>query len=215
MAVRHDSKFLRAARAGLPPAEQALAGELTRFVALRVEAAREAQSRLRGHAAAGASQTAIQKELHIFLRECWDALDALGRLVNLCTHRLFPDAKLPGPRMTRQCTFYTVRRALHAHPNAAAHPLGRLLWDETRGNPSPAYRRLSFLYNVAVFVPVPLPEGRRLPEIADLPEELRALIKVEGVEPCDIEQGLEEILGWLGEFADRCYAELSRALAAR
>ena len=215
MALRHDSDFLRAASAGLPPAEQALAGELTRFVDLRLEAAREAQSRLREQRAAGASQTAIQKELHIFLRECWDALDGLGRLVNLGLYKSFPDAKLPGPRMSRQCTFYTVRRSLHSDPKAAEHPLSRLLWNETRGSPAPAYQQLSFLYNVAVFVPVPLPEGRLLPEIADLPDELRALIKVEGAEPCDIEQGLEEILWWLGDFADRCYTELSRTLATR
>jgi hypothetical protein len=206
-----NDELRRSAQRVLPCAESALFSDLMAFVRHRLEAAELAGCRL-GETREQATQ---QRDLHAFLRECWEVLDGLGRLINLCAYPLFPDSGLEPPeRMTRQCTLYTVRRDLHRHPEGAQHPLGVLLWEETRRGPHPAYSRLSFLYNLALFVPVPLPEGR-LPGNAELPPHLRGLVRRQEVEGTSIELGRDEIVGWLRGFAARCSAEMARTLRRR
>ena len=211
-----EQQLLAAADGALGPAECALLGDLAAFVAHRLDAAAEVRVQVGALLGSGATVQALQLQLHTFLRECWDALDGLGRQMNLCLWDTFPDAGLEAPqRMTRQCTFYTVRRVLHADPTAAAHPLSELLWSETKANPHPAYGRLSFLYNLGLFVPVPLPEGDCLPGSADVPERLRGLIRPADEQRCGIEEGLDEILEWLRDFVGRCYGQMASALAER
>ncbi len=213
MSVDGERELLSAAGASLSESRRDMLVELVRFVDGRLVAAATTRQRIGEQLSCPASVEALQRETHAFLRECWDVLDGLGRQVNLCLHPLFPETKLwPPERMTRQCTFYTVRRALHRSPQAAAHPLSALLWEETRSRPAPAYVRLSFLYNVSLFVPIPLPACRRLPGSAELPEHVRGLVKPGDVEGCPIEAGLDEIISWLGGFAGRCYRIMTEVL---
>lgn len=192
-----EDGFLEAAQAVLPEDEAALAGLLHEFTAARLAGAAEARER---------------GNLHGFLRECWEVLDGLAREVNLAMHRLFPDARLYPPlEMTRQCTFYVVRKNLAEHPDTADHPVSRLLWDETRDDAAPAYERLSFLYNLSLFAPLPLPDGQ-LSGSADVPEAIRPLIKPSSVPRASFGDGTADILTWLRSFTRRCYAALSRAL---
>ena len=90
-----------------------------------------------------------------------------------------------------------------------------MLWDETRLNPRPAYTRLSFLYNLSLFVPVPLPGGDVLPGSADVPGHFQGIIRPAQVQSCGIGEGLDEILAWLRDFAGRCCSLMARALAER
>jgi hypothetical protein len=208
-----ERELLAAAEAALSGAERALMGEILAFVAQRLESARVQRTRIGGALACSAQTETLQEHVHGFLRECWDALDGLGRLVSLCLYGLFPSAGLHAPkRITRQCTFYTVRRSLRNDPAAAAHPLSVLLWDETRRTPAAAYVRLSFLYNISLFVPVPL-RGGRLPGSADLAEHVRCLIRPQHVEGCPVEAGLNGILEWLSAFTGRCYQRMAAALS--
>ncbi len=209
MRVAGERELLDAAGLVLSREDCSLACELARFVALRLEAA----ARARGQAGNAAAGEDLQMAVHAFLRECWDALDGLGRLVNVCLAAAFPAAGLHPPgRMTRQCTFYTVRRVLHADPEAAAHPVAALLWHETRAEPHPAYARLSFLYNLALFLPVPLPEGRRLPGTTDLPPHLLSLTKPQDLPGAPLDEGMAEMLDWLHRFIGRCYELMARAM---
>lgn len=201
------------ADATLPLPGRAVLADLSMFVTHRLDAADQLRERIAGLVSSGASGQTIQPEIHAFLRECWDVLDGLGRQINICLYGLFPDAGLQPPeRMTRQCTFYTVRRALRRHEDACGHPLCDLLWSETRARAAPAYVRMSFLYNLSVFVPVPLPEGVRLPSAADVPVHVRGLIRTSDTGTCSIGDGLDEMLGWLRGFVERCYARMVDAL---
>jgi len=156
---------------------------------------------------------ALQVHIHAFLRECWEALDGLAREVNVCMGVLFPDAPLyPPDRMTRQCGFYMVRKTLHEESSTAAHPVSELLWEETRGRPAGPYRRLSYLYNLSLFLPVPLLRGACLPGTADLPDFALSLLKPQQVGACSLVSGTEEICEWLTGFCGRCHAMLSAAL---
>ena len=204
-----ESELLHAAGSALSREECALACELAHFVSLRLGAAAQARRRT-GEATASED---LQMAVHAFLRECWDALDGLGRLVNVCLAEALPAAGLHPPgRMTRQCTFYTVRRALHTDPAGAEHPVAVLLWHETRADPHPAYARLSFLYNLALFVPLPLPEGRRLPGGADTPPHLLSLTKPPDMPGAPLDEGMGEMLDWLRGFIGRCYALMARTM---
>ena len=139
----------------------------------RCTPSRRSAWRRRGRAAFDLSRRPEAATLHAFLRECWEALDGLAREVNLVMHALFPAAGLYAPfEMTRQCTFYVVRKLLHDWPRTAAHPVSDLLWSETREDASAAYRRLSYLYNVSLFLPL-APVNGRLPGAEDFPS-LRA-----------------------------------------
>jgi hypothetical protein len=196
----------------LGPKQRELFQLLHAFTAARLETADERGVRV--VEAIGQGDTArAQRELHAFLRECWDALDGLGREVNLCMHHLFPDAGLYPPlEMTRQCTFYMVRKKLHEHPDTAEHPVSRLLWDATRGDPDRAYERLSFLYNVSLFVPVPLPEGRLLPGPDDVPEAVSGILKPADLPRCEAREGLRQMRSWVEKMVGRCYAQLAEAI---
>ncbi len=197
-----------------PPTESELFDLLHGFTAARMDtAAVRAGATL--DALAGGETERARRELRAFLRECWDALDGLGREVNLCMHHLFPEAGLYPPlQMTRQCTFYMVRKKLHEHPATADHPVSRLLWGATRAEPGRGYERLSFLYNVSLFVPLPVPEGRRLPGRADLPQAVRGLVKPGEVPPCEARKGLRQIQEWLETMVGECYGRMTRALSA-
>jgi hypothetical protein len=179
---------------GLPQDE---AGLLHEFTAARLAGAAEARDR---------------GDLHGFLRECWEVLDGLAREVNLVMHHSFPDARLYPPQdMTRQCTFYVVRKNLAEHADTADHPVSRLLWEETREDAVPAYERLSFLYNLSLFAPLPLPDGQ-LPGSDDVPDAVRPLIKPSNVLRAPFGDGTADILTWLRSFTQRCYERLAKAL---
>ena len=196
-------------------ADLALLRELLAFLEQRLQGA-AGECAVIGTLAAGEAKAGrAQAALHRFLRDSWDALDALGRVANVCLYERFPDSRLwPPGSMTRQCTFYTVRRALHSHPAAAGHPVSRLLWDETRSAPPEAYVRLSLLRNLSVFALVPLPEGQMLPGSGDIPPHLAALVKGYPVGRCELVQGCSEMLRWLGGFVARCCGGLATALTA-
>jgi hypothetical protein len=128
--------------------------------------------------------------------------------------RPFPKAALYDPQgMTRQCGFYVVRKALHEDPDAAGHPLSRLLWDRTRAQPDEAYKRFSFLCNLSVFAAIPLVgDGRQLPGSEGVPDWLRGLTRDEQVEGCPLGDGLLEIYCWAKELIGECYGLLAECL---
>jgi len=197
--------LLAAAEEALPAEEVELLQALHAFTTERLAAAQACRARLLAAPKSGA-------ELHAFLRECWEALDGLAREVNLVMHVLFPAAGLYPPfEMTRQCTFYVVRKLLHDSPATTAHPVPNLLWRETRDDARPAYRRLSFLYNLTLFLPV-APVGGRLPGTAELPPYARFLVRPQAVGGCKLEEGLEEILAWEKALVAACYHRLAVGL---
>lgn len=200
-----SGRFLEIAGTRLPAEEADLLGRLHQFTAARLAQARRLQADMEAHADA--------PEVHAFLRECWEALDGLAREVNLCMHHLFPGARLYPPlEMTRQCTFYMVRKLLREAPATADHPVAQLLWEETRGVRGGPYGRLSFLYNVSLFLPMPLPGGR-LPGHEDLPEAALRLVRPQPQEGAPVAEGTSGIRDWLEGFAGECYAMLGEALA--
>jgi len=214
MGLTGEKELLEAAALSLAAGERELFEALTRFAVQRYQAADRAAARIRQRLAEGAPTAELQVEVHAFLRECWDVLDGLGRQINVCLYRRFPGSRLyPPDRLTRQCTFYTVRRGLHASEATCSHPLAALLWEETRAHEHPAYARLSFLYNLALFAPLPLPQGNRFPATDGLPDHLRALVKAQDVAGVSLEAGTREILAWLGDFAGRCYRLMVSTLA--
>jgi len=206
-------QLLAHAGGALGSAERALLAELHGFTAERMAAAAATRERLLQGLSEGGRPTA-SAGLHAFLRECWEALDGLAREVNVCMYDLFPQAGLYPPlEMTRQCTFYVVRKKLHEHPAVARHAVARLLWERTRERPDPPYVRLSFLYNLSLFLCLPLPGGL-LPGSQDIPPHATQLVRPAHVDRCPVGQGTCEMLDWLKGFAGECYAALSRALGA-
>ncbi len=196
--------LLSDADAVLPADEAALLWALHTFTAERLAVARVCRERL--------LDTQDGAALHAFLRECWEALDGLAREVNVVMHALYPGAGLYPPlEMTRQCTFYVVRKLLHESPETSRHPVAQLLWRETRQAPHPAYRRLSFLYNLSLFVPVAPVKGR-LPGAGDVPAYAGDLVRAQQVEGCGLGEGTAEVLDWLNGLVVECYALLGRAL---
>jgi len=153
-------------------------------------------------------------ELHSFLRDCWEVLDGLAREVNVCMCHLFPEVGLyPPDAMTRQCTFYTVRKKLHEDLHTTDHPVTRLLWDSTRDGAADEYERLSYLYNISLFLPLTLTEDGELPGMADLPEAAGAIVRPAHVERCGVEDGVRGIVNWLESLTANCYDWLTDALA--
>ena len=214
MRLNCEEGLLAASDTAFSDREREIFRQLVRFVNERLEAARELQHLIAAMPSDAGS--GLDRRLHAFLRECWDALDGLGRLVNVCLHEQFPDAGLyPPDRMTRQCTFYTVRRALCSHPDTAPHPLAEYLSVQTRLRPNPAYERLSFLYNLSIFVPLPLTPDGSLPGWDDVPAQVRPLARSCGVKGCSVAEGTADILGWLNEFAEGCCLLMKDALEER
>ncbi len=214
MTTSSDSDYLDAAGAALPRESEALLRYLHRFTMRRLAAARECGQALSAMLGTD-DRSAAEMALHRFLRDCWEALDGLAREVNLVLYQLSPEARLYPPfEMTRQCTFYVVRKNLHEHPATADHPVSRLLWQRTRERPGEAYRRLSFLYNLSLFFPLRLAEGRRLPGGADLPPAARKIIKPAQVPPADASEGTEGMLGWVEQLVGDCYGLLAEALGS-
>jgi hypothetical protein len=202
MAESTDDALLRAAAEALPAEEAELLRVLHAFTAERLAAGRACRARLLEAADGG-------PELHDFLREAWEVLDGLAREVNLVMHALFPDAGLYPPfEMSRQCTLYVVRKVLHEGAATAGHRVADLLWRETHHDAGPAYRRLSFLHNLSLFLPVK-PAAGRLPGAADLPATAQSLIKPEQVGACGLREGLDQMLAWLAGFVQECYARLA------
>jgi len=209
MNQRGRDELLAAAEA-LPADEAELLRGLHAFTAERLAAAQACRERLLEASRAGRDGA---PELHAFLRESWEVLDGLAREVNLLMHAVYPAAGFYPPfDMTRQCTFYVVRKLLHESPATAAHPVADLLWRETREDGHPAYRRLSFLHNMGLFLPV-APTGGRLPGTADVPPAALPLIKPQQTDPCDLAVGTDEMLAWLAGLVRECYARLAVALA--
>jgi len=150
--------LLAGAARALPGPHCALLARLHAFTAERMAAARTCRDRL---VKAAARCGCGGPELHAFAREAWEALDGLAREVNVCMHHLFPDLGLyPPTQMTRQCTFYVVRKILHDSPATTHHPVTELLWHESRQGGQPAYERLSFLHNLSLFLPIAPVDGR-------------------------------------------------------
>ncbi len=191
-----------AAAAVLRDDEMALLRLLTEFTDERLATAEE------GVRTAGSDST--DRHLHACLRECWDALDGLGREANLIMGCLFPEAGLYPPfEMSRQCTFYMVRKLLRECDTTRERPLARLLWDETRDEPASAYRLLSFLRNLSLFVPIRA-EGGLLPGADTVPEPIRPAVKPQEVAACPVDEGLSQIAGWLAKLV----AQSRRLMAA-
>lgn len=208
--------FLRRAEEGLSLKDRQLLQVLNAFTTARLRAACEEADAIRQRADSPGSLPAVQAKLHAFLRESWEALDGVAREINLCMYSFYPDAGLyPPHRMTRQCGVYMVRKILRESPLTRQHPLSRLLWESTRTRPDTAYRRLSLLYNVSLFAPLPLPGADRLPGTADVPEVFRPLIKDEPVEGCPLRGGLDEMERWVAELVNCCYRLLAEELEER
>jgi hypothetical protein len=211
MARDPRAAFIEMARSTLPRSEAELVADLHRFTGDRLEAAGRLADRL-GECSPDDSQGAAL-DLHAFLRECWEALDGLAREVNVCMRHMFPRVNLYPPlEMTRQCTFYTVRKALHEHPDTAAHPVSRLLWGRTRQEPDQAHRYLSFLHNLSLFMPVAIIEGKWLPGTEDLKVTTRQLVKPASFERWRVHAGVAAMLTWLGMLTARCYQHLADGL---
>ncbi len=212
MADDPGADLLAAAEANLPPESTALLRALHEFTRARLAGARLDQRAFASLVAAGARSEA-EHELHAFLRECWEVLDGLAREVNLCMAHLFPDAGLHAPdTMTRQRTFYFVRKNLHENAATTDHPVTRLLHDSTRAPAAKEYERLSFLYNVSLFLPLGLTEDGALPGSEDLPDAARSLVKPAHVERRDAEEGTADIVNWLDSLVAECYRRLTAAL---
>ena len=214
MRMPGEQELLAAAEPVFSDGERVLFGELMEFVSRRLEGAEESGRRiLHG---GPTPESATERELHAFLRDCWDALDGLGRLINVALAGAFPDVGLyPSDRMTRQCTLYTVRRALRADPDAACHPVSEWLWAETRDRPDAAYERLSFLHNLSVFVPLRLTRDGMLPGCEDVPPAVRRLVRPCSVQRCSVGEGVADVLEWLRGFAGRCCELLAESLRER
>jgi len=201
--------LLAGAARALPGPHCALLARLHAFTAERMAAARTCRDRL---VKAAARCGCGGPELHAFAREAWEALDGLAREVNVCMHHLFPDLGLyPPTQMTRQCTFYVVRKILHDSPATTHHPVTELLWHETREGGHPAYERLSFLHNLSLFLPIAPVDGR-LPGMGDVPPEARSLVRPQPVEAYRLEEGTQAILEWLDGLVQQCYALLAREI---
>ena len=206
MAEYPEDQFLRAAALALPADEAELLDAPHRFTQERLASARLCRERLPASGEAHA-------ELHAFLRECWEALDGLAREANVCMHRLSPDAGLHPPlEMSRQCSLYVLRQKLHESPQTAAHPMSELLWRETREAPAPECARLSFLYNLSLFMPLPIPAEGTLPGTGDVPACALRIVKHQAVERCDMAYGLDAILHWLESLMAECYRLLAEAM---
>ncbi len=214
MTTDPDSAFLEAAGDALPHESQVLLRDLHRFTARRLAAVRNSRKDL-CNALDRDDTTAAEMALHGFLRDCWEALDGLSREVNLALHHIHPDATLYPPfEMTRQCSLYMVRKKLHEHPATADRPVSRLLWQRTRETPDEAYERLSFLYNLSLFFPLELTEGR-LPGTEDLPPAARSIIKSADVARRDAREAVREMLNWVEDLLEGCYALLAKAVSGK
>ncbi len=205
--------FLAAADHRLSQQDMELLRMLNQFTEARLSMAAEEAKATRKESARRGGVPVIQARLHACLKECWDALDGLAREINLCMHRRYPEMGLyPPHRMTRQCGMYMVRKILHESPLMRDHPVAQILWEKTRTRPDRAYRRLSFLYNLSVFVPVPVPHGCKLPGTDDVPETLQPLLKDQPLEACPLDQGLDEMEDWLGDLVRNTYRLLADVL---
>jgi hypothetical protein len=198
-----------AGRLGGP--EAVLLHDLYRFTEQRLAEAASRRDACIDAADCGDSGRA-QAELHAFLHGCWEALDGVAREANLVLHGLLPETGLYPPlAMTRQCTFYMVRKKLREHPATAEHPVSRLLWERTRQSPAAAYERLSFLHNISLFLPVPLLGGCRLPGTTDVPDHARGIVKTAAVGACPAREGLAGMADWVHALVAECRRELRRA----
>ena len=108
-----------------------------------------------------------------------------------------------------------VRKILHEDPATADHPVSELLWNETREQPAEAYKRLSYLHNISLFLPVPLLAGMHLPGSSDLPEFAHPVLKPQQIESCPLVSGTEDICRWAAGFCHRCYGLLEEALTRK
>jgi len=200
--------FIRAATDALPSDEAELLEALHAFTSERLTAARACRQRF-------LASPDDPAELHAFLRECWETIDGLAREVNLCMHHVFPDAGLYPPfEMSRQCTFYVLRQKLHACEQTAGHPVAELLWQQTREAPAREYARLSFLYNLSLFFPLPIPARGKLPGTQDVPDCALRIIRHQQIERCDADSGLNAILRWLKGLLAECYTRLAETVRA-
>jgi len=212
MNISGAEKVMHCAPGRLSGPERALLRRLHHFTQQRLESAQAAVSDVNGDAA---SVRRTQDSVHRFIRDCYDGLDGLAQEVNLCMHHLYPAAGLYPPRsMTRQCGLYMVRKILRENPDTSLHPVTSHLWRHTREPGDDEYERLSFLYNLTIFVPVPLlEEGGKLPGDGDLPAELQPFARDRQIRPCPVRRGLKEMLEWTEGFADNTYGLLADALA--
>lgn len=190
--------------------------EVLRFVDYRQKSLSHTADSIFNQSDSGDDLENIERELHIYLRECWDGLDGVGRLINTCLYPRFPESGLlPPEEMTRQCTFYTVRRDLHNNQKTCEHPLSNLIWTETSRTAASGYKRLSYLYNISLFFPLPVERSGLLAGVADLPAHYRSLIRQQNLEECTVKEAVNEIGGWLKGFIAECYAEIEREFERR
>jgi hypothetical protein len=171
------------------PQHDALLADLRAFTDARLERA--------GQLAAAPALWSSAR-LHAYLREAWEALDGLAREANARLQPRRPDVPLyPPDAMTRQCTFYMVRKILHEH--ARDHPLARHFWSHTREEADAPYRALSFYYNLSLFLPVPL-HGDRLPAPDELPAHAHPLLKAQPVDGGPVHEKVRQVHEWLSDF---------------
>ncbi len=215
MSRRAGETLADAAAGALPEREAALFALLHKFTAERLRSVDELRERILA-VAGPPPQPASSRCLHAFLRESWECLDALGREVNACMQHVFPGAGLfPPLQMTRQCTFYVVRKKLHEAAETRRHPVSRLLWLRTRDPGDAAYERLSFLYNLSLFLAVGLSTGGHLPGPNDVPAAASGIIRVPdggATGSPTAEEGTAQIADWLHNFSEDCYEALTQAL---
>jgi len=210
MDISGSEGFMQQAEVCFSRPDLALFRRLHRFTRQRLHSARSAAENL----CAAESLRNKQNFLHRFIRDCYDGLNGCAREVNLCMHHLFPGVDLYPPRhMSRQCGLYTVRKILRESQQTSSHPVSVHLWNRTREPGDEAYRRLSFLYNISTFAPLPLArDATHLPGDAELPDELQPFTREEGIESCEASEGAHQILKWTKEYIGHTYSLLKDAL---
>lgn len=207
--------LLSAEQAFSPNLPMALLRDFAAFVRQRLASAENIRQEL-SQKVEPQNSTELSMRIHTFLGNCWEALDGVGRLINLTLYPRFSDSGLrPPDEMSPQCTFYTVRRDLHRHHGARDHPVTRLMWNETKTSPRPSYGRLSLLYHVSRYVPVGLQSDGQLPGYDDMPAHIAELVRPQDVNSIEMGTGLSDMLDWERSFISSLYAAVAEELEGR
>jgi hypothetical protein len=151
-------------------------------------------------------ENAAGHHLDYLVNAGWKALDGTGRLINCAFFPEYPESNLvPPTEISSQCTFYTVRRDLHQHPDAEDGAMVRLMWGETRDPGTPWYERLSLYYHISRFMPLKLRPDGQLPGWQDIPRHVQILIEPQSASAMDRQEGTERMLNWEKRFIEECF----------
>ncbi len=168
------------------------------------------------------AENAAADHLGYLVSAAWKALDGTGRLINCAFFPEYPESNLVAPtEISSQCTFYTVRRELHQHPDAGNGAMVRFIWGETRDPGNSSYERLSLYYHISQFMPLELTPDGQLPGWKDIPRHVQILIEPQSVPAIERQKGVEEMLKWEKRFIEHCldliirHAEKSSASSAK